>query len=191
MSVVAHAEPALASQATFRAVMNAFARPGSIHTAAAAAPEPLSAASAAVLLALADYETPVWLDAAASQPAIADWIRFQSGASVAKAPAEAAFAVIADPLKMPDWTAFALGSEDYPDRSTTIVMQVQDFDGEPISITGPGIKTQCTFAARPLPSDFVRRLAANRELYPRGIDLILTAGGRLLALPRSLIVRGR
>jgi len=41
------------------------------------------------------------------------------------------------------------------------------------------------FAAEPLPSDFVDRLQANRELFPRGIDLVLVAGEQVAALPRS------
>jgi alpha-D-ribose 1-methylphosphonate 5-triphosphate synthase subunit PhnH len=34
----------------------------------------------------------------------------------------------------------------------------------------------------------VERLHANRELFPRGIDLVLIAGERVTALPRSIRV---
>jgi alpha-D-ribose 1-methylphosphonate 5-triphosphate synthase subunit PhnH len=39
-----------------------------------------------------------------------------------------------------------------------------------------------------LPGDFVARWAANHALFPRGVDLVLCAGERLAALPRSVAI---
>jgi alpha-D-ribose 1-methylphosphonate 5-triphosphate synthase subunit PhnH len=39
-----------------------------------------------------------------------------------------------------------------------------------------------------LPSDFEARLAGNRALFPRGVDLLLVAGHELAALPRTTVV---
>ena len=65
MTMTAFAEASLASQAVFRAVMQAFARPGEIRRIeGAAAPALLTPAAAAVIETLGDYETPVWLDSA-------------------------------------------------------------------------------------------------------------------------------
>jgi alpha-D-ribose 1-methylphosphonate 5-triphosphate synthase subunit PhnH len=89
MPATAFPAPVLASQAAFRALMDAFARPGTVKplTPAAAAPSPLSATAAAVALAMLDYETPVWLDAALAQPPqVADWIRLHAGARVTSDP---------------------------------------------------------------------------------------------------------
>ena len=65
MPAAAFPAPVLASQAAFRALMDAVARPGTVKPLppAAAAPSPLSATAAAVALTMLDYETPVWLDA--------------------------------------------------------------------------------------------------------------------------------
>jgi alpha-D-ribose 1-methylphosphonate 5-triphosphate synthase subunit PhnH len=135
---------------------------------------------------LADYETPIWLDDKCSVPAVKDWIRFHTGAPVVADKHAAAFALIAGPDRMPDFTQFALGSEEYPDRSTTLIVQIERFSGPTIHIAGPGIKGRRSFAAEPLPDDFAARLSANRELFPRGVDLVLSAGDEVLALPRSV-----
>jgi len=181
---------AFASQAAFRAAMEAFARPGEIHSIrGVAAPRPLMPATAALVQTLADYETPVWLDAAlAREPAVADWVRFQTGAPIAREPGAAAFALIGDSLALPDFAQFALGSEEYPDRSATLLVQVRSFSGPRLRLEGPGIKGARSLAAEPLPADFVERLAANRALFPRGVDLLLIAGDEVAALPRSLHV---
>ena len=184
---VATTNPAFESQAAFRAAMDAMARPGEIKTLhGPAAPAPLAPATAALVRHLADYETPIWLDEQLSIPAVKDWIRFQTGAPITEDKSTAAFALVAEPLRMPDLTQFALGTEEYPDRSTTVIVQVESFRGAPIVITGPGIKDRRSFAAEPLPNDFIARLSANRELFPRGVDVMLVAGGEIIGLPRSV-----
>src|SRR5262245_61345183 len=124
--------PVLASAVLFRAVMDAFARPGEIRpiTGAPAPPAPLSAIAAALAMALLDYETAVWLDAALSEhPHVGNWIRLHTGARVTADPQEAAFAFIAEPEQAPAFDAFSLGTPQYPDRSTTLVLQVESFGG--------------------------------------------------------------
>ncbi|MDP3547454.1 MAG: phosphonate C-P lyase system protein PhnH, partial [Phreatobacter sp.] len=125
---LAFADPVHDAQQTFRAVMNAMARPGTIHAVPglAAAPAPLLPVAAAVAVALADYETPLWLDASlAAAPDVASYLTFHTGARIVAAPAQAAFALIADPAALPDSVDFALGTDVYPDRSTTLILQVQ------------------------------------------------------------------
>jgi alpha-D-ribose 1-methylphosphonate 5-triphosphate synthase subunit PhnH len=179
---------AFASQAAFRAVMECFARPGEIRTLSGVnAPAPLAPATAALIQSLADYESPVWLDPSLSRvPAIADWIRFHTGAPIVSETRDALFALIGDPHNLPDPAQFAQGTEEYPDRSATVIVQVERFAGSPITIAGPGVQTVRSFAAEPLPDDFSDRLRSNRELFPRGVDLVLVAGNKIAALPRSV-----
>ena len=188
--MLAYPAPVIASQAVFRAVMDAMARPGEIKplVPAPAAPAPLSPTAAAVALALFDYETPVWLDAPLTNtPQVADWIRMQTGARVTADPQTAAFAFLADPTRMPAFDAFSIGTAEYPDRSTTLVLQVENFGaGERLSLSGPGIAGARSFSSEPLPVDFVERLFANRALFPRGVDLILVSPTAVAALPRSV-----
>ena len=178
------------NQAMFRALMDAMARPGEIRTLGGVdAPAPLVAGTAAIVRSLADYETPVWLDGAlAVEPAVAAWIRFQTGAPVTADPAQATFALVSDAAALPDFAAFSPGSADYPDRSTTVIIQLESFSGATFSLTGPGIRTERVLAAEPLPADFAERCAANRALFPCGIDLLLVAADRVAALPRTVRV---
>jgi len=190
MPATAFPAPVLANQAVFRALMDALARPGTVKplVPAAAAPSPLTAAAAAVALAMLDYETPVWLDAALAQDTqVADWIRLQTGARITTEPAEAAFAFFADPEHARAFDAFAQGTPEYPDRSATLVLQVEDFgSGDGLVLSGPGIADARNFSARPLPSDFQARIAANRTLFPRGVDVVLVSPAAVAALPRSV-----
>jgi alpha-D-ribose 1-methylphosphonate 5-triphosphate synthase subunit PhnH len=185
--------PAYESQGIFRRVMEAFAAPGEIKAFdALAAPAPLASATAALVKCLNDFETPIWLDPALSMPAVTDWIRFHTGASVTGDKRRASFALIGDVSQMPDFSQFALGSEEYPNRSTTIIAQVMSLQhGDDFILHGPGIKTSRLLRAEPLPPDFEARLTANRELFPRGIDLVLVADNEIAALPRSVRVARR
>jgi alpha-D-ribose 1-methylphosphonate 5-triphosphate synthase subunit PhnH len=196
MSVIApaFADPVLASQSVFRTIMQAMARPATIARLASevAAPAPLRPAAAAIALTLLDYETPVWLDAALAQaPDVTAWISFHTGAPRTDDPQQAAFAFLAEPELARAFDQFALGSDDYPDRSTTLVLQVERmFAGEGTVFAGPGIAGRQALHAAPLPSDFQRRLIANHNLFPRGVDLILATDFDIAALPRSLRILG-
>jgi alpha-D-ribose 1-methylphosphonate 5-triphosphate synthase subunit PhnH len=192
MSVLSHdfADPVFAAQSTFRAIMNACARPGSLQsiTGAEEVPPPLSAEAASVALTLLDHDTPVWLDEPLSRsPDIATWLRFRTGAPIVGEPGNAAFALIADPQRMPPFEAFNAGLGDYPDRSATLILQVAAFAGSDVlTLTGPGIRGEATFAAAHLPADMAGRIAANRSLFPRGVDLLFVAQGLAAAIPRSV-----
>lgn len=186
-------DPAYESQAAFRALMDCMARPGDIRMLKGVeAPAPFAPATAALVKSLADYETPLWLDAAFSvDNRIADWIRFHTGAPIVREPSDAAFALIADANALPDLARFAQGTSEYPDRSTTLLVQIEAFTGRGFTLRGPGIKAERDFAASPLPPDFTARTADNRALFPRGVDLVLVAGKEIVALPRSVTVMER
>jgi alpha-D-ribose 1-methylphosphonate 5-triphosphate synthase subunit PhnH len=195
MSAVAagFAEPVLAAQATFRTVMDAMARPGSVRrVAGVAAPPPLSPIAAAIALTLVDYETPFWLDARlAAAPEVARFISFHTGARVTADPAGAAFAFVAEPARAPPFARFAQGSAEYPDRSTTLVLQVAQLaEGEGMVLRGPGIAGARRLAVSPLPADFLDQLSENRAGFPRGVDILLATDDAVAGLPRSLYVTG-
>lgn len=184
------------SQAVFRAVMDAMARPGSVHSLSVelAPPPPLTPELAAIVLALADHEAPVWLDSVLAQAAdVGAYLRFHTGARIVEAPQEAAFALVTDAVALPPFAAFAQGTDAYPDTSTTLVMAVQRLDDDEgasgaFALEGPGIAGRSHLAVAPVAADLTVRLRANRALFPRGIDCIFTAAGKIAAIPRSTVV---
>jgi alpha-D-ribose 1-methylphosphonate 5-triphosphate synthase subunit PhnH len=181
-----------AAQSVFRKVMDATARPGSIFSVApvAGSPAVLAPAAAAIALTLFDHDTPVWLDPALrSSGEVAAWLRFQTGCPIETDPARSAFAIVSDAATAPSFESFAAGTQDYPDRSTTLILQVNTLtNGPELTLSGPGIRGVANLRAGSLPEDFLARRAANRALFPRGVDLLLVAGHELAALPRTTVV---
>jgi len=178
-----------AAQSAFRAVMNALSRPGSIHTLSfeGQPPAAMMPATAALALTLFDQDTPVWLDGAMSETTnVADWLRFHANCPVTADMSQSQFALIGNAAKTPEFDRFAPGTSDYPDRSTTLIVQVESLgDGPEFELRGPGIDGTTVLKALLQPSDIVERLEANVALFPLGIDLILVAGNSISALPRT------
>lgn len=184
-------EPVFQSQAAFRALLSALSEPGLIQEIAAALTPPagLEAATAVALLTLADYETPIWLPEPLRSGAAAAWLRFHCGATLVEAPGAAAFAVLDGAAGEPALAAFHPGEDQFPDRSTTVIVQCAALEGGPqVTLTGPGILGSREIAPSGLRAGFWAEIAANAELYPLGIDLVLSHGNRLIGLPRSTLV---
>lgn len=185
----AFADPVRDSQAVFRRAMDALASPGRIVTLASqlSPPVPLFAPTAALLLTLCDFETPLWLDTPLADSAeVSAFVRFHTGARLVASPAAAAFAAIADSARMPALATFAQGSPDYPDRSATLIVQVETLATGGWRLEGPGIRGISRLSAAPLPGDFAAQLRLNRSTFPRGVDIFLATRTALAALPRSV-----
>ena len=176
--------PVADAQLCFRAVLDAMARPGSVHSVrGVSAPAPLCDAAGAVLLTLVDQETPLWLDPAAV--AARGWIAFHTGAPVV----ERGDAMFAMALALPDLGGFLSGSDEMPETSATVILQVASLRSGPrFVLEGPGLREPEVVAIDGLPGDFVEVWQRNHGLYPRGADLILCSGNELTALPRSVRV---
>jgi alpha-D-ribose 1-methylphosphonate 5-triphosphate synthase subunit PhnH len=177
------ADPVLGAQGCFRALLDAMARPGRTQRIAGPAlpPLPLGAAAAAALLTLADADTPVWTDAG---PAAEAWLRFHAGCPLVAEPAEAVFLLATG--TPPHLASLAQGSEEEPHRSATLLLQLAGLEeGTGWRLTGPGIEHEHRLLAEGLPADFTTQWADNRGGFPRGVDVVLCAGDRLAALPRT------
>lgn len=194
-------DPSIESQQAFRVIMDAMARPTTVHAlqTAVRAPAPLSNELAAVALTLADNDVTLWLDAPLrAAPEVIHFLRFHTGAKLTDDPAQADFALASSPQTCPPLSAFRQGVAQFPEQSTTIVIQAQALaqtdnaqtdnaqSAAPV-FTGPGIAacTQAILGVQPLPADFHAQIALNRAQFPLGVDLIFVAPGAVAALPRS------
>ena len=182
------------AQQVFRAVLDAFAHPGRIVALSSTieVPAPLSLATAGFLLTLVDRETPLYLAPAFSSDEAVQYVRFHTGAPLVLRKADAVFAVIsADRAAPPDGYlgGFAVGSDAWPDRSATLVIELPSLHGGPRrTLRGPGIEDTAEIDVAGLDASFWGEWAANKALFPCGVDVVFAAGAELLALPRGIAV---
>ena len=182
-------DPVLGPQSLFRVLLDAMARPGMIYSApetGVRGPDALPREALALLLALCDHDTPVWLDAGLRSTSVPRWLAFHASAPVTDEPALASFGVWRHDAATPQLASFAQGDARYPDRSTTLIVMCESFaGGDALTLEGPGIETRVSFAPRGLPAGFIEQVQDNHALYPCGLDFLLLAGGDLVGLPRS------
>jgi alpha-D-ribose 1-methylphosphonate 5-triphosphate synthase subunit PhnH len=174
----------------FRAALDALARPGRVHMLRGAEPpDGLSPAAGALLLTLADAETPLWLPERLRGGAVAEWLRFHTNALQVTRRAEAMFAVGQWDELMPieDWPA---GEPAYPDRSATLIVEVAALEGGPVlELSGPGIEETARLGPM-LPDAAAAALRRNAARFPLGLDFLFTAAGQVAGLPRSTRIGG-
>jgi len=180
-------DPVFQAQAVFRGALHALAHPGELVDLGASSVfvEGLAPATAALLLALADAETPVWLPGDVGQPA-RSLLRFHSGCPLAGGPGQARFVVAPAGHAMPALAALQAGSAAYPDRSTTLLLEVGGFDAPAgATLRGPGIRGSRRLAPRGLPASFWTQWRDNHRRFPLGVDVFMIDGPVLCGLPRS------
>ncbi|SLN76109.1 phosphonate C-P lyase system protein PhnH [Oceanibacterium hippocampi] len=180
-------DPVRDAQEVFRAVLQAQSHPGRRVRVPSgpAAPAPLGRAMAGVLLALADLDTPLWLQR--GEEAALAYLRFHTGAPVAADPAAAAFAIVTEASTMPPLDSFRAGDADYPEVAATVLIAVAGFgQGQQVSLAGPGIERRQGFAADGLGAEFWAAWRANRGRFPLGVDALLFTDDEVVALPRSV-----
>lgn len=171
-----------AQQQAFRAVLDGFARPGTLVPAQqqGAVLKFLSAVldesvSLADPLGLVDTDARRLLQAPA-------------------APAAQARFVLLDGRTRPD-AGFepALGTLESPERGATLVLTVDALGDRPspadaaavLQLQGPGVPGTRVLAVRGLHPEWLARRAAWVAAYPLGVDIVLAAPHALVALPRT------
>src|ERR1700704_3580636 len=188
------ADKVLSAQSTFRSVMDAMARPGSVQRIAAVAGTPctMMRGTAAIALTLFDHDTPIWLDEGMSATSdAANWLKFHTSAPVIADSSVSSFALIGHPQKLAALDRFAFGSNEYPDRSTTLILQVESLtEGPTFELRGPGIDGTAILRASIRPHDLFERLTINVALFPRGIDVVMVHDDAVIAIPRTTRLAG-
>lgn len=193
------------SQQCFRLLLKAMSEPGEIVTLEMS--EGFGAmhkAATQTLLSLSDNATPIWLsESHLKDAAIRENIRFHCGSPVTERQNSASFAVIAEQdLADFDWNnaTFSLGCEEYPDQSTTVIVELGSLtngsDASPskggltLTLSGPGIESQSVLNIGAVSQAFQLFLQERLEhfAFPLGIDLILVSDESIACLPRTTLV---
>lgn len=195
-------DPVQQAQQVFRRVLTALAEPGTVQNLPISdTPAGVHSASYQVCLALLDAETPLWiapsLRTTGLENTLESALRFHCGCPLVNEPKEALFALITADFDG-DLSAFAQGSHEYPDRSATVIVQVESLIESPVeslvespaaasnwTISGPGIDGLRQVSIAGLDPRWPSMLAANRGQFPCGVDLLFTAGTALMGLPRT------
>lgn len=182
------------AQQTFRALLTAMARPGTVQTLPLL---PGEQPEISLLFALADHEVTFALVGESAKRshdmhALARQIGTLTG-STPSAVAEADFVVSYGPLPAGAWPKLRRGTPAFPDRSATIVyilpaigLRLLDTPATALTLTGPGIETDQRLVVSGLnASEFTILAEANAD-FPLGVDAILTDPlGRMACIPRS------
>ena len=190
------ADKVVSAQMTFRAVMDAMARPGAARrvTAGVGTPSPLMRGTEAIALTLFDHDTPIWLDRTmAATPEVAKWLKFHCGAPVIAESSVCSFALAVGGDELSALDRFSLGSNEYPDRSTTLILQVGSLsEGRVYELCGPGIEGTATLRVTIEAEQLFEQLAVNATLFPRGLDVVLVHDDAVVAIPRTtrLVAKG-
>lgn len=179
-------DPVFQSQQIFRQVLRALSEPGTRLTLAPlAAPRGVDSAAYQVCLALLDSDTPLWVSDGLDTPALLSSLRFHCGCPMTNEPGNATFAITtAD--EFTDLGRFYQGSDEYPDHSTTLIVQVDHLHSAgPWQLSGPGIDGHRSVGIDGLGPHWLPWLQANHAAFPLGVDLLLTDGNSLMGLPRT------
>jgi len=176
----------------FRALLQAMARPGTVHSMT----ESVDCRDDALELlarALLDSEASIGVlvgadgeDDLARRMADASGCRFSD-------PGQADFALVAGGSSEGRIGLLRAGDPDFPDESATLVYLVDevDEDGGAIAWEGPGIFGYRLPRVTGIADDEWIALRKANAAYPVGFDaLFVDRAGRVLALPRSVRMRG-
>ena len=189
------ADPVTSAQDVFRQILEALSRPGRIGRLSSdlEAPDPLDLATAAICLSLVDVDTPLWIAPEIRSPEAEAFLKFHCGCPIIQNAAEAQFAIVLGD-RLPELGAFNRGDPAYPETSTTVIVQVARLDENPtdasqqtLRLSGPGIEAEHVFSVSGL-RKFTDEWRDNCALFPCGVDLVLTAGDKIVGLPRTVAI---
>lgn len=173
------------AQQTFRALLEALARPGRAQpTPTLTPPAALVPSCAAAALTLLDLEVKVWLQPGLS-PAVRDWLLFHTGCLMTDHLPTADFALIWDVAAMPELSAFNWGNPTHPEASTSLLLQLDSLTGGPtVTLQGPGI-LDAIAVELPLAPLFWQQWQAMAAHYPLGLDGWCFCDHQVIGLPRT------
>lgn len=183
------------SQGVFRSVLTAFSHPGRLVEVSCDAelPDTGQASSAAVLLALLDAQTCLWLSPTLAASRAPSWLRFHTGCNIVNSSADAQFLWCSSLDELPELSSLCLGTDVSPELGATCLIDVPDLSDSVQShgwtLSGPGIREKTQLAiggvAAQAADKFAQIQAASCASFPRGVDILLASDCNLVGLPRT------
>jgi alpha-D-ribose 1-methylphosphonate 5-triphosphate synthase subunit PhnH len=187
------ANPVSDAQLVFRAVLTALSQPGQTVALSTHADVPagVSREGAMILLALTDAETTLWLAPSLRQSGVGAWLRFHTGVVLVDEPGAAQFVWLGSTDPVPHLESLCQGSDAHPETASTLLVEVAGWlegsDGWLFS--GPGLKVPRHLVIGAAGESRMRELLGLHQnaaaSFPKGLDLLLLAPGRLLGIPRT------
>ena len=182
------------SQQIFRSALKALSYPGrlvDVHHDACT-PEGTNTVIAGMLLALLDSETSLWCSNSNHMYLATEWLKFHTDCVVFETPGQADFLWIDHIQDLPNLENLKRGTDQYPDRSATCIINVPNLSEKSSSfyqLRGPGIESQKNFTLNGwLEKDhhiFLEFWNKNTKYFPCGVDVYMSDGFHLLGLPRT------
>ncbi len=172
------AAPVDEAQASFRQALDALAQPGRVTAmpGSQALPPGMGRAMTALLLTLADADTPVWLPPGL-HPAVAAYLRFHCGCPLTEEAALATFVAVPAGHAAPALSQLAQGDPAYPDRSATLILEVDGL-AQDAAPAWPGPASPAPPAGGPGPArGLLGGMGAQPPALPAGRRCLLHAGG--------------
>lgn len=193
--VAGFTNPVEQSQQSFKALLMAQSYPGRVHTTdfTLDTPGDMAPSLYALALTLFDSDTPVWIAPSwrqASEDQLSPSLKFHCNCPMTEQSQTADMALVrAEDLDggLADFHAlFKLGSDEYPDQSATLFVQVPGLsEGLKTTWSGPGIKVPSSVSIAGLDQSFWDQRNLACSAFPLGLDMVFCAGNQLIALPRS------
>lgn len=186
----------LDSQRVFRDALQALSHPGDVIKLIphAEIPEKAQPSAAVLLLALLDADSSLWLSPTIAASDAAHWIVFHTNCKLVEHPSLADFAWMYSIDEMPALTDFKQGSDEYPELSTTCLLNVDDFEPHgysaySLTLQGPGISGTNQLRLKSLSvsqiENFIDQWCSNNQQFPKGIDFFLCGSDQIAGLPRT------
>jgi alpha-D-ribose 1-methylphosphonate 5-triphosphate synthase subunit PhnH len=185
------------SQATFRVLLDALSRPGTVHRLPEGVVDVDVPAAVLVPLALADLE----VDLAVLEPAGPDWAAALAEATGARpaAPERADLVLALRPPRPDEIRGLRRGTADRPDLACRLVLACDHIDtgatdatdsAAHLDLSGPGVDGHAALAVSGVPLETLEALIAVNRRFPLGVDTyVVDTEGRVAGLPRSTAVR--
>ncbi|WP_199731038.1 MULTISPECIES: phosphonate C-P lyase system protein PhnH [Aquitalea] len=176
-------------QQVFRCALSALAEPLLPRTLPCLPPAlpGLKPSTSALLYTLIDQDVTLW--APTLPEATLASLRFHCALRLADTPEQADFILLPAGSALPPLSSLRAGSPEYPDRSATVLLEVDDFAPQQVEASGPGFASPRRFGATGLPPAFWTQWQANHARFPLGVDVLLLSATQLAGLPHSTVVQ--